>query len=177
VTGPHSYLVLGRDSDPAKPWVVGDVPDIYPVLENIDEFIAEARELRANAHAPQFAFLGGPIAAARANAEAIAAIDPPPRTVHRDRCKCSRKNPSLVKAYALDGDIWVWIRGYRIPNFAKRHTADLHEADTAWPLHGLPRPHVTCCRRCLTYFGVLLRPAGYEFVKLDKPTFEATVSR
>jgi hypothetical protein len=44
---PHSYLVLGRDLDPSTPWLVGDVPDVYPVLENIDEFNAEARELRA----------------------------------------------------------------------------------------------------------------------------------
>jgi hypothetical protein len=173
---PHSYLVLGRDMDPSNPWVVGEVPDVYPVLENIDEFNAEARELRANARPSKFQFLGGPLAAAAANAKAIAAMDPHPRTVHRSRCDCSKKNPSLVKAYALDGDIWVWIRGYRIPNFAKRNTAHLHEADTAWPLHGLPHPYVTCCRRCLTYWG-LLRPAGYEFVRLGEPTFEATVSR
>jgi hypothetical protein len=172
---PHSYLVLGRDLDPSTPWLVGDVPDVYPVLENIDEFNAEARELRANAHPSKFQFLGGPLAAAAANAKAIAAMDPHPRTVHRSRCDCSKKNPSLVKAYALDGDIWVWIRGYRIPNFAKRHTAHLGEADTAWPLHGLPHPYVTCCRKCLTYWGVLLKPTGYEFVKLGTPTFEATI--
>jgi hypothetical protein len=175
MTDPHSYLVLGRDQDPTTPWLVGDVADVFPVLENIDEFVAEARDVRARAQPRQFEFLGGPQAAARANAKALAAMDPPPRTVHRDRCNCSKKNPSLVKAYALDGDIWLWIRGYRIPNFAKGHTAHLHEADQAWPLHGLSGAHVTCCRQCLTYWGALANPAGYRFVRLGTPKFEATI--
>jgi hypothetical protein len=127
VTDQHRYLVLGRDLDPTTPWVVGDVVDVYPVLETINEFVTSATEKRA-------AGGGGELdheAFARGAADMLAAMNPRPRIHSQHGCDCSRRkgrSTPLVEAYALEGGAWVWIRGYRIPKAARRDTADLHES-------------------------------------------------
>jgi hypothetical protein len=184
VTDEHRYLVLGRDLDPATPWIVGDVVDVYPVLEIIDEFVSDAREARAalDGHVVlenrKFFAPGVAEAFARGAAAVLAAMEPRPRVQWQRTCNCSKKgrNTPLVIAYAMgEGGIWVWVRGYRIPEAARRERADLHEADTFWPLNSLPYVRPTRCPHCRKYFGVLLKPSGYQLVRFGKPHFDAKV--
>jgi hypothetical protein len=142
-----TYWVSGRDLNPSEPWAVGSLIDIYPVLENIGGFEAEASEVRAKLNGG--AVIDNPEAFARGAAQLLAAMDPKPRVDSRHGCDCSKKGRKtpLVKAYAINGGIWVWVRGNRIPNTAKRHTAHLYEADTLWPPNTPPYPRVTRCPR------------------------------
>jgi hypothetical protein len=174
----HRYIVLGRDLDPSTPWVEGDVPDVYPVLETIDEFVADAKAARAGFDGHEV--IENPEAFARGAAVILGVINPPPR-VHRQRgCDCSKKGHKtpLVKAYAFKSGLWVWVRGPRIPNHARRETADLHEADTLWPVSNMaaPYPKVTRCPLCRQYRLVWLRQTGYELVRLGKPQFDGMVA-
>lgn len=177
MTDPHRYIVLGRDLDPATPYVAGDLVDVYPVLETIDEFVADAKAVRAAFDRHEV--VENPEAFARGAAVMLAAIDPPPR-VHRQRgCDCSKKGRKtpLVRAYAFKSGLWVWVRGPRIPKAARRETADLHEADTLWPVSNMSAlyPKVTRCSLCRQYRLVWLKPTGYEFVRLGQPHFDGIV--
>ena len=170
-----TYWVLGRDQPPWEPWAAGDRVDIYPVLENVEEFEAEARDARAKLNG--VAVIDNPEAFARGAAQLLAAMDPKPRVDSRHGCDCSKKGRKtpLVKAYALNDSIWVWVRGNRIPNTAKRHTAHLHQADTLWPLNMPLHRRVTRCPVCRTYWGVQLEPSGYQFVRLGEPSFDVRI--
>ena len=84
---------------------------------------------------------------------------------------------SLVKAYACQDGLWVWVRETRIPDAARRPTTPLHEADTAWPVFRFASPPalITRCPVCHRYWGVLLSPTGYRLVRLGEPRFLAEV--
>ena len=173
----HRYLVFGRDLDPASPWVVGDVVDVYPVLETIDEFVTDAIEARAALDDHDVVAVDS-VAFARGAAVMLASMNPRPRIQSQHGCGCSRRkgrSTPLVEAYALKGGVWVWVRGYRIPKAARRNTADLHEADTVWPVNALPHPWVTRCPHCRAYWGVLLTNTGYQLVRLGTPKFGVRV--
>lgn len=170
-----TYLIVGRDLNPSEPWAGGNLADIYPVLEDIGGFEAEAREAQAKLNGA--AVIDNPEAFARGAAQLLAAMDPKPRVDSRHGCDCSKKGRKtpLVKAYAINGGIWVWVRGNRLPKAAKRHTARLHEADTLWPPNTPPYPRVARCPHCRAYWGIKLRPSGYQVFRLGESTFDVRI--
>jgi hypothetical protein len=173
------YLAIGRDRDPTLPWRAGDVVDLYPVLEEVGEFIAQARDLRASPQTDEITLIDNSEAAARTNAVILARMQPPPRVQSQHGCDCSKKgrHVPLVKQYALDAGIWIWIRGNRIPNPQKGETAHLHEADSAWPMKSVKLlARATCCRVCHSYWGVHISEAGYQLVRLGRPSFSVRVA-
>ena len=102
-----TYLIVGRDLNPSEPWAGGNLADIYPVLEDIGGFEAEAREAQAKLNGA--AVIDNPEAFARGAAQLLAAMDPKPRVDSRHGCDCSKKGRKtpLVKAYSINGGIWV----------------------------------------------------------------------
>jgi hypothetical protein len=86
----HRYLVFGRDLDPASPWVVGDVVDVYPVLETIDEFVTDAIEARAALDDHDVVAVDS-VAFARGAAVMLASMNPRPRIQSQHGCGCSRR--------------------------------------------------------------------------------------
>ncbi len=176
---PGGYLVLGRDRDPSLPWSAGEIAEVYPVLELIDEFVAERSAVAERLQAVSVPSTLDVNAYARAAAVALTVMQPPPRVQHRGGCRCSRKGSQtpLVKAYACDDGLWVWVRGTRIPDAARRPTTPLHESDTAWPVFRFAGPPalVTRCPVCHAYWGVFLQRTGYRLVRLGEPRFLAEV--
>ena len=134
MTEPLEYLVVGRDR--AGPWSPGQEAEVYPVLESLEEFRAERSAAITAGQAIPVPSTIDVDAYTRAAAVALTVMRPPPRVQHRSGCRCSRKGSQtpLVKAYACDDGLWVWVRGPRIPDAARRPTTPLHEADTAWPV-------------------------------------------
>jgi hypothetical protein len=182
VNPPIGYLAVGRDRDPSLPWLAGEVLEVYPVLETIDEFVVKARALSRMGRVPAVVS-PAPLdidAYGREWAVALGAIEPAPRVQRQRGCTCSKKGRQtpLVKAYASAAGIWVWVRGNRIPNTARGETAHLHETDTAWPLGWFEvlRPQITRCPVCHSYWAVMLQPTAYRLVRLGVPQFLATVT-
>ena len=176
---PGGYLVVGRDRGPSLAWSAGEEAEVYPVLESLEEFRAQRSAAVEAVQAVPVPSTLDVYAYARAAAVALTVMRPPPRVQHRSGCRCSRKGSQtpLVKAYASDEGLWVWVRGTRIPDAARRPTTPLHEADTAWPVFWFAGPPalVTRCSVCHHYWGVLLQRTGYRLVRLGEPKFLAEV--
>jgi hypothetical protein len=173
-------MVIGRDRQSASSWSPGDKAEVYPVLQSIDEFRAEAEAVAAAGESVSVPDTLDVYAYARAAAVALTIMRPAPRVQHRSGCRCSGRGRQtlLVKAYACDDGLWVWVRGTRIPDAARRSTTPLDEAETAWPVHRFAalQPWVTRCPVCRRYWAVLLRPNGYRLVELGEPRFLAEVT-
>lgn len=191
---PGGYLVVRRDVHPSQPIAGGDLVDIYPVLETVEEFVAgrEANHTVTTATtdtyysgsimlpAPLPDGESGPRGFARAAAVTFEAARPRPRVQRQRGCDCSKRGERspLVVTYAFSGWTWVWVRGNRLPTAAKRQTAHLYEANTAWPVPLLePEPQVTCCRVCGSYWAVFIDKAGYRLVRLGTPAFGVSVAQ
>jgi hypothetical protein len=155
--------------------------EVYPVLESLEEYRTERTTAASAVEAVPVPSALDVYAYARAAAVALTVRQPPPRVKHQAGCTCSRRKGSqtpLVKAYACDDGLWVWVRGTRIPDVARRLTTPLHEADTAWPVFWFAAAPalVTRCPVCRRYWGVLLKRTGYQLARLGEPKFLAEVA-